>query len=134
MLWLVSYRVYIRLCKHGCDVTACFPVLFYKRNRKWTPCVYITWCKHERERVWKNLEVLMSNSPKLSLVFASGYINTVAIFYFLNNQIPGLTSLLLTKLTAKVSTKITFWPTRYITIFLKSIFKDYKYVKSSKSE
>ena len=20
----------------------CFPVLFYKRNRKWTPCVYIT--------------------------------------------------------------------------------------------
>ena len=38
-LWLVSYRVYIRLCKHGCDITACFPVLFYKRNRKWTPRV-----------------------------------------------------------------------------------------------
>ena len=56
-LWLVSYHVYIRLCKHGCDVTACFPVLFYKRNRKWTPCVYITWCKHSREfgRIWKYL-------------------------------------------------------------------------------
>ena len=43
-LWLVSYCVYIRLCKHGCDVTAYFLLLFYIRNRKWTPySVYITW-------------------------------------------------------------------------------------------
>ena len=56
-LWLVSYRVYIRLCKHGCDVTEYFPVIFYKRNRKWTPCAYITWCNRSREfcRIWKYL-------------------------------------------------------------------------------
>ena len=56
-LWLVSYRINIRLCKHGSDVTACFPFLFYKRNRKWMPCVYITWCKHSREfgRFWRYL-------------------------------------------------------------------------------
>ena len=32
-------------------------VLFYKRNRKWTACVYITWRKHSRElgRIWKYL-------------------------------------------------------------------------------
>ena len=28
-LWLVSYRLYIRLSKYGCDVTAYLPVLFY---------------------------------------------------------------------------------------------------------
>ena len=57
-LWFVCFRVYIRLCKHGCDITACFPVLFYKRNRKRTTCVYITWCKHSREfgRIWAVLE------------------------------------------------------------------------------
>ena len=49
-LWLVSYRVYIRLCKHGCHVTPCFSVLFYRRNRKWTPCVYTTCWKHVMER------------------------------------------------------------------------------------
>ena len=47
-LLLVSYCVYIRLCKHDCNVTAYFPVLFYKRNRKWTRCVYVTWYKHSR--------------------------------------------------------------------------------------
>ena len=95
---MASYRVYIRLCKHGCDVTACFPVLFYKRNREWTPCVYITWCKNSREfgRMWKYLFKpspaawvhKLSNSLKLSLVFASGYINTGGhILYFLNNNL-----------------------------------------------
>ena len=32
---MVNYHVYIRLCKYSCNVTAYFPVLFYKRNRKW---------------------------------------------------------------------------------------------------
>ena len=51
-----SVTVFNRQRKHGCDVTTCFPVLFYKRNRKWTPC----------------------------LVFASGYINMGGHFLFLN--------------------------------------------------
>ena len=99
---LVSYRFYITLCKHCCDITEHFPVLFlYKRNRKWTLCVYITWCKHSREfgRIWKYLykplpmgsdSHKLSNSPKLSLslVFASGYINTGGhsqIYWFAEN-------------------------------------------------
>ena len=32
---MVNYHVYIRLCKYSCNVTAYFPVLFHKRNRKW---------------------------------------------------------------------------------------------------
>ena len=36
----------------GCDVKVYFPVLFYKRNRKWRLCVYTTWCK---PRIWKYL-------------------------------------------------------------------------------
>ena len=85
-------------CKHGCDVTACFPVLFYNINWKWTPCVYLTWCKNSMEfgRMWKYLckpspaacVNKLSNSPKLSLVFASGFINTGDhIVYFLNNNL-----------------------------------------------
>ena len=67
----------------------------------WMPCVYITWCKHSREfgRIWKYLykplpmgsdSHKLSNSPKLSLslVFASGYINTGGhsqIYWFAEN-------------------------------------------------
>ena len=48
--WLLSCRVYIRLIsKHGCDVPTYFFVLFHKRNRKCTPCVYIARCKHSSE-------------------------------------------------------------------------------------
>ena len=86
MLWLVSCCVYIRLCKHGCDVTACFPVLFCKRNRKWTSCVYITWRKNSREfgRILKYLQYVYP--LKRSLMFASGYINTGSHFVFLKDN------------------------------------------------
>ena len=29
--------LYLPISKHGCDFTACFSVLFYKRNGKWAP-------------------------------------------------------------------------------------------------
>ena len=64
--------------------------LFYKRNRKWPLLVDIAWCKHSRKfgRIRKYSLACssclhqLSNSSKLSLVFASGYVNTRAIFYF----------------------------------------------------
>ena len=49
--------------------------------------VYIAWCKHEREfgRTRKfggtGLRKL-SRSPKLTRVFASGYVNTASVYYF----------------------------------------------------
>ena len=62
---------------------------FYEINRKWPLCVHITLCKHSREfgRIQKYLGKAspVSNSPKLPLVFASSYVNTHAIFYFLNS-------------------------------------------------
>ena len=72
----------LRLQVSYCDVTAYFPVLFYKlRNGKWTPaCVYIIKCKQSNAfgKIESTYETLangsdlrkLSNFPKLFLVFA----------------------------------------------------------------
>ena len=47
----VSYRVYIRLCKHSCDVTAYFPVLFYWTIRLRAPNFYEVILRRAEARV-----------------------------------------------------------------------------------
>ena len=62
------------LCKHGCDVTACSPVLFYKRNRKWTPCACLyNLMQTERERERESLGEFESTyvNPRLRLGFTA---------------------------------------------------------------
>ena len=67
--------------------------LFYKRNIKRLPCLHSL--MQALEWVWENEKVCvnprrggsglhkLSRSPKLPLVFASGYVNTASVLYFL---------------------------------------------------
>ena len=59
-------------------------VLFYKININQPLLVYTTWYK-TRESLGEfesTCSLRLSNSPKCSLMFASGYVNTHVIFYF----------------------------------------------------
>ena len=127
-LYALYIYVFIMLCKHGCDVTACSPVLFYKRNRKWTPLhVCTTWWKHSRER--ESLGELESTdvNPRLrlgftahinfqilpnslSLVSASGNMNSGGYFLFLKYHLYRLWKIQVLRMNLKELTRYACTP------------------------